>query len=96
MKSTAESRTLEVRSADEFREKLPSSGVFEMLDCEVEVICPPGAETEEVERMVTTIESMINVVDVRVVGVPRSESEETYLITITDVPFQVMKGQAKR
>jgi hypothetical protein len=67
-----------------------------MLDCKVELVCPPTAETGEVEKMVNLIESMINVVDVQVVGVPRSESDETYLITITDVPFQAMKGQAKK
>lgn len=91
-----DSRTLEVHSADEFRELLPTSGVFDMLDCEVELVCPPSAQTEEVEKMVTVIESMINVTDVRVIGVPRSEDEETYLITITDVPFQVAKGRNKR
>lgn len=91
-----DSRTLEVYSADEFREKLPTSGVFEMLDCEVELVCPPTAQTSEIEKIVTLIESMINVVDVRVVGVPRSESDETYLITITNVPFEISKGRTKR
>ncbi len=94
--SVTSSRTLEVHSADEFRELLPTSGVFDMLDCKVELICPPAAQTEEVERMVTLIESMINVVDVNVVGVPRSEAEETYLITITDVPFELSRGRAKK
>ncbi len=93
---TTESRTLEVHSSDEFRELLPTSGVFDMLDCEVEVVCPPSAQTGEIEKMVTLIESMINVTDVRVVGVPRSESEETYLITITNVPFEISKGRTKR
>lgn len=90
------SRTLEVHSADEFREVLPTSGVFDMLDCKVELVCPPSAQTEEVEKMVTLIESMINVVDVNVIGVPRSEAEETYLITITDVPFELSRGRAKK
>lgn len=90
------SRTLEVYSADEFREMLPTSGVFDMLDCKVELVCPPSAQTEEVEKMVTLIESMINVLDVNVIGVPRSESEETYLITITNVPFGVSRGKAKK
>ena len=89
-------RILEVRSADEFRDLLPSSGVFDMLDCDVELICPPTAQTSEIEKMVTLIESMINVVDVRVVGVPRSEAEQTYLITITNVSLEVAKGRAKR
>lgn len=91
-----DSKTLEVYSADEFREALPTSGVFEMVDCKVELVCPPTAQTEEVEKMATVIESMINVTDFRVIGVPRSEDEETYLITITDVPFQVAKGRNKR
>lgn len=89
-------KILEVRSADEFRDLLPSSGVFDMLDCDVELICPPTAQTSEIEKMVTLIESMINVVDVRVVGVPRSEAEQTYLITITNVSLEVAKGRAKR
>lgn len=91
-----DARTLEVYSSDELRELLPKSGVFEMLDCEVELVCPPGAQTSEIEKIVTLIESMINVVDVRVVGVPRSEAEETYLITITNVPFEISKGRTKR
>ena len=91
-----DAKFLEVRSADEFREMLPTSGVFDMLDCEVELVCPPNAHTEEVEKMVSVIESMINVMDVRVVGTPRPENEDTYLVTITDVPFQTTRGRAKR
>ena len=91
-----DAKCLKVRSADEFREMLPTSGVFEMVDCEVELVCPTNAHTEEVEKMVTVIESMINVMDIRVVGTPRPDSEETYLVTITDVPFQVAKGRTKR
>lgn len=93
---TPDAKLLKVRSADEFREMLPTSGVFDMVDCEVELVCPTNAQTEEVEKMVNVIESMINVTDVRVVGTPRPESDDTYLITITDVPFQVAKGRTKR
>lgn len=89
-------RTLEVASADEFRDVLPSSGVFDMLDCTVELVCPVDADVAEVEKMVSVIESMINVVDVQVVGVPRPEAEDTYLITIKDVPYTVTRERRKR
>lgn len=90
------SRTLEVLSADEFRDMLPNSGVFGMLDCEVEVVCPPAAEVPEIEKMVMLLESMINVTDVRIVGIPRSEEDEHYIIKITEVSTDIAKGKTKR
>lgn len=94
--SNQDVKILEVHTADDFRDVLPTSGVFDMLDCEVELVCPPAAQTSEIEKMVAVIESMINVTDVRVVGVPRSESDETYLITIKNVPFKMTKERPKR
>jgi hypothetical protein len=88
-------RTLTVSSSDELRDALPGSGIFDMLDCEVELLCPPTAATSEIEKMVTVIESMINVTDVRVTGVPRFEDEQTYTITIQDVPLEVARGRKK-
>jgi hypothetical protein len=88
-------RILTVTSSDELRDALPESGIFDMLDCEVELLCPPTAPTSEIEKMVTIIESMINVTDVRVTGVPRFEDEQTYKITIQDVPLEVARGRKK-
>jgi hypothetical protein len=88
-------KTLTVFGSDDLRDALPQSGVFDMLDCEVELLCPPTAPTSEIEKMVNIIESMINVTDVRVTGVPRFEDEQTYKITIQNVPLEVARGRKK-
>jgi len=88
-------RTITVMDADELRDALPASGLFDMLDCEVELLCPPAAQTSEIEKMVKVIESMINVTDIRVSGVPRSEEERSYKIKISDVPMEVAKTRLR-
>jgi hypothetical protein len=45
--------------------------------------------------MVTVIESMINVTDVRVTGVPRFEDEQSYTVKISNVPIEVAKGKLR-
>lgn len=80
-------RVISVHSASELRDELPSSGVFDMTDCVVELSCPLNSETEEIEKMVNLIESMIHVVDVSVSGTPQPDFNDLYTVTITDVPF---------
>lgn len=89
-------KTLSPKDADEFRDLLPSSGVFEMLDCEVEIYCPEVATTEELQRMVTTLESMINLVDVRISATPETLQNGSYKIIITQVPIERIKGLAPK
>lgn len=60
------SRTLKVSSYDQLREELPTSGVFDMTDCAVEIWCPEIAQAEEIERMSILIESMLHVTDIKV------------------------------
>jgi hypothetical protein len=93
--TTGNQRILTVTSSDELRDALPESGIFDMLDCEVELLCPPTAATSEIEKMVTVIESMINVTDFRVLGIPRSEDEQSYILTITNVPLEIAKKRIK-
>jgi hypothetical protein len=88
-------RVLTVDNSDELRDVLPLSGIFDMLDCEVELLCPPTAPTSEIEKMVKIIESMINVTDVRVVGIPRYEEEQSYIVTISNVPIEVAKRKTR-
>ena len=89
-------KTLSPRDADEFRDLLPSSGVFEMLDCEVEIYCPEAATTDEIQRMVTTLESMINLIDVRISATPETLQNENYKVIITQVPMgRIKKSTAK-
>jgi hypothetical protein len=88
-------KILNVVNSDELRDALPESGIFEMLDCSVELMCPPTAATSEIEKMVTIIESMINVTDVRVTGTPRSEDEQGYLVAISNVPTQTTRRRTR-
>ena len=88
---TRPQRVLTPANADEFRDLLPNSGVFEMLDCEVEIYCPELATAEEVQKMVVTIESMINVVDVVVSATPETLQNDSYKVIITQVPLDRLK-----
>jgi hypothetical protein len=79
------------RDADDFRDQIAHSGVFDMYDCEVEIYCPELAMADEVQRMVNTIESMINVVDVRIVSTPETLQIENYQVIITEVQNKYTK-----
>jgi hypothetical protein len=62
-----------------------------MLDCEVEIYCPELATTDDIQKMVSTLESMINVVDVRVSSTPETLHNESYQVIIKEVPVDVAK-----
>jgi leucyl-tRNA synthetase len=47
-----EKRTLTVKTYEDFLENLPTSGLFEMTDCAVEIWCPEMAQVEEIQKMV--------------------------------------------
>lgn len=86
-----EIKTLKPKDANDFRDLLPTSGVFDMLDCEVEIYCPELATTDDVQKMVSTLESMINVVDVRVSSTPKTLHNKNYQVIIKEVPVDVAK-----
>lgn len=88
-------RILNPVNADDFRDKLPYSGVFDMMDCEVEIYCPELAQADDVQRMVSTIESMINVVDIRITSTPETLHSPTYQVIIKEVPIQIAKRTAR-
>jgi hypothetical protein len=59
-------RTLTVKTYEDFLDTLPTSGLFEMTDCAVEIWCPEFAQADEVQRMVTLLESMVHLTDVKI------------------------------
>jgi hypothetical protein len=59
-------RTLTVKNYTELLDTLPTSGLFEMTDCAVEIWCPEFTEVEEIQRMVFLLESMVHVTDVKI------------------------------
>lgn len=91
LRLTAVTKRIKAKDSSDLRDLLPTSGVFDMLDCEVEIYCPELAMPDDIQRMVTTIESMINVVDVRVTATPETLQNTEYQVIITEVPVDVAK-----
>lgn len=75
---------LKVKSYDDLRDSLATSGLFEMTDCVVEIRCPLESDVEEVKRMTTLIESMVHVTDVQVASTYEDLSSSDYTITLTE------------
>lgn len=88
---TKYSRTIEVESYDDFREKIPSSGLFEMTDCTLQVWCPIESDTSEVERMVNLVESMVHVTDVEIGSRIEDLNSEKYRVVITEIKNDIRK-----
>ena len=76
-------RTLHVKNYDDFLDSLPTSGVFEMTDCTVEIWCPELAEVQELERMVRLIESMVHVTDVKIGSEIEDMASAEYRVVVT-------------
>jgi cell division GTPase FtsZ len=74
---------MSVKNYDDFLDSLPTSGVFDMTDCTVEIWCPELAEVAELERMVRLIESMVHVTDVRIGSTIEDMVEDEYRVIIT-------------
>lgn len=92
----AYSRTIEVSNYDELRDTLPTSGIFDMMDCAVEIWCPELSETEEVAKMTRLIESMVNVVDVRVGSTIEDMANVHYTIKVTEVQNPMKRFSRER
>jgi hypothetical protein len=90
------SRTITVKTYDEFRDTVPFSGVFEMTDCSVEIWCPELAEVEEVGRMVALIESMVHVTDIRVGSSIEDFASDDYRVIISEQPDKLAKKRSSR
>jgi hypothetical protein len=67
---------------ENFRDNVHLTDLFEMVDCKVEILLSPIGSVEELNKMVTLIESMINVVDVRITS---EVDTEDFLITFIPV-----------
>lgn len=75
---------IHVDNYDDFRDLLPSSGVFEFTDCAVEFLCPMNSDVEEINRMVHLLESMVHVTDVKIGSDTENLISESYRIIITE------------
>ena len=88
-------KTLNVKDYDELRDVLPTSGVFDMLDCALEIWCPEAAQAAEIERMTKLVESMVHVTDVRVGSSIENLSSDSYVIKVTETPQRIPKSSRR-
>lgn len=82
---------LTVHSPEDFRESLPSSGVFDIFDCKMLVEFNPNTVLQHLEQYVTILESCINLVDLDVQ--PGRDLDEEVRITISEVPLHVAENR---
>ena len=80
-----QTKTFTVKDYDELRDVLPSSGLFDMTDCALEIWCPEAAQAVEVERMTKLVESMVHVTDIRVGSSVENLTSPNYTIKVTQV-----------
>lgn len=80
----SQKRTITVHDYDDFRDSLPSSGLFEMTDCSLEIWCPEQSQIEEVQRMVSLVESMVHVTDVRIGSDVENLTSDNYRVVIIE------------
>ena len=91
------SKTLEVSDYNEFRDAVAGSGVFDMLDCEVEIWCPLESDVQEVQKMVTLLESMVHVTDVAISSHVQETAElDHYRVVVTETSSETPKKRFSR
>ena len=73
---------IKTTSYNDFRDNIHLTDMFEMLDCKVEITSGPLGSVEELNKIVSLIESMINVVDIRITS---EVDTEDFLITFIPV-----------
>ena len=77
-------RTLTVRTYEDFLESLPTSGLFEMTDCAVEIWCPEFAQADEIQRMVLLLESMVHLTDVKIGSDIENLTSDDYRVVLIE------------
>lgn len=83
-----------VSNLDEFRDGLPSSGVFELMDCNVVVETNLYISIEEMDRYLNILKSCVNVVDIQFTSRAGSElQDDELLFTIYEIPIHVAENR---
>lgn len=83
-----------VSNIDDFRDGLPSSGVFDLMDCNVVVETNLHVSIEEMERYLTILKSCLNVVDIEFTSRAGSElQDDELLFTIYEIPVHVAENR---
>jgi hypothetical protein len=81
-----------VESVEEFKERLPETGLFEIYDCSMLLQCPEHLLVTEVEEITRFLNSCINVADIEIVA---TESSLIH-ITLKEVPIHIAERRRPR
>lgn len=87
-RNTLKTIKLNVDSAEEFRELLPTTGLFDLTDCEVMIVASWDTPVSDVYLITTLLEGAINVVSLVVLTEARTDIK----IEIKDVPLKRAKN----
>jgi hypothetical protein len=95
MTSTSNNK-IEIRAEnyEELRDSVSTSGLFDILDCAIEIECPLDASTSELQKITTLLESVINVTDILILSGVYSD-DNYYTITAREVPVSQVEGRTK-
>lgn len=85
-----------VQDAEDFRQQLPDTGLFEMFDCTVLVEASDFTPVHEIETISNILHYAINVVDFKVVPVPEPLDAGDIHISIAEVPIHIAENRSKR
>lgn len=85
--------TITVHEPDDFRDALPSSGVFDIFDCRMLLEFSPHSVIQDLEKYVMILESCINIVDMDVQPDFSLGLEDGIKITITEVPLHIAENR---
>jgi hypothetical protein len=84
-------KILVVSDYEDFRDNIATSGVFEMMDCTVQVWCPEDSDVDQVDRIIRLVESMVNVIDVQIGSRIEDLTVNTYSVVLTQVETDIRK-----
>jgi|AntAceMinimDraft_5_1070358.scaffolds.fasta_scaffold00452_20 hypothetical protein len=80
------STTITALDYTDLLDKISTSGMFEMTDCNVEIWCPEKSNTEEIKKMVHLIESMVHVLDVKIGSSIEDLVSDSYRVILKEPP----------
>lgn len=86
-----EETMLNVKGYEDFRDKLSTSGLFDMTDCTIQIWCPESSDTDEIQKMVRLVESMVHVTDVQIGSQIQDLTSESYRVVIAEVERDLRK-----
>jgi hypothetical protein len=89
-------KSLRVYNYEDLRDSIATTGIFEMLDCKLQIWCPLEYDSVKVEKMVKLVESMVHVTDVKVGSKIEDTVSESYQIIFTETNTPAARFKRER